>query len=152
MECCANKNINNENICINCGVIHGYKYVHEDVFIHFNMNISNILYYKQSIYRRKKYLYKECLQIKKIKNNILLFFDKSLEDIRKLYKLKRIPMSKYLNSIYNFYCNKSLIIYQSIFENKKIIDLNDNIIEILEKNYLNYPYVKKDEEDDYIYL
>ena len=54
MECCENKNINNEKICINCGVIHGYKYVHEDVFIDFNMNISNMLYYKQSIYRRKK--------------------------------------------------------------------------------------------------
>ena len=107
------------------------------------MNISNMLYYKQSIYRRKKYLYKKCLHIKEINNNILLFFDKSLEDIRKLYKLKRISMSKYLNSIYNLYCNKSLIIYQPILENKKIIDLNDNIIEILEKNYLNCPYVKK---------
>ena len=92
------------------------------------------------------------MHIREINNNILLFFDKSLEDIRKLHKLKRISMSKYLNSIYNFYCNKSLIIYQPIFENKKIIDLNDNIIEILEKNYLNYPYVKKDKEDDYIYL
>ena len=117
----SNKNINNENICINCGVMHGYKYVYEDVFIDFNMNISNTLYYKQSIHRRKKYLYKRCLHLKEINNNILLFFDKSLEDIRKSYKLKRISLSKYLNSIYNFYCNKNLIIYQPIFRNKKLM-------------------------------
>ena len=65
--------------------------------------------------------------------------------------MKRISIAKYLNSIYNFYCNKTTINYQPIFENKKIIELNDDIIEILEKNYLKYPYVKKD-EDDYIYL
>ena len=33
----------------------------------------------------------------------------------------------------------------------KIINLNDDIIKILEKNYLEYPHVKKD-EDDYYYL
>ena len=61
-----------------------------------------MLYYKKSIYRRKKYLYKQCLHIKEINNNILLFSDKSLEDIRKLYKMKRISIAKYLNSIHNF--------------------------------------------------
>ena len=66
-------------------------------------------------------------------NNILLFFDKSLEDIRKLYKMKKISIAKYLNSIYNLHCNKAGINYQPIFEKKEIIDLNDNIIEILEK-------------------
>ena len=55
-----------------------------------------------------------------------------------------------MNSKYNFYCNKSLINYQTILKNKKIIDLNDDIIEILEKNYEEYPYIKKD-EDDYYY-
>ena len=65
--------------------------------------------------------------------------------------MKRISISKHLNSIYNFYCNKAAIIYQPIFEKKKIIELNDEIIEISEKNCLEYPYVKKD-EDDYIYL
>ena len=33
----------------------------------------------------------------------------------------------------------------------KIINLNDNIIEILEKKYLEYPHVNID-EDDYYYL
>ena len=57
--------------------------------------------------------------------------------------MKRISISKYLNSIYNFYCNKSSINYKPIFENKRIINLNDDIIKILEKNYLEYPHVVK---------
>ena len=81
----------------------------------------------------------------------MLIFDNSLEDIRKLYNLKRISISKYLNSIYYFYCNKSSINYQPILKNKKIINLNDSIIEILEKNYLGYPHFIKN-EDDYYYL
>ena len=62
--------------------------------------------------------------------------------------MKRISITKYLNSIYNFYCCK--INFQPIFEKKKIIDLNNNIIEILEKKYLKYPYIKI--EKDYYYL
>ena len=151
MDCCENKNINNDNICINCGTIHDYKYVNEIPFRDYNMNISNMLFYKKSIYKRKKYLYNKCFQIKEINNNTILFFDKSLEEIRKLFNMQRISISKYLNSIYKFYCDKSSINYKPILNNRKIIDLNDDIIKILEKNYLEYPYVKKD-EDDYYYL
>ena len=81
------------------------------------------------------------MHIREINDNIILFFDNSLENIRKLYNMKRISISKYLNSIYYFYCNKSSIEYKPI--NKKIINLNDDIIEILEKNYLKYPHYKK---------
>ena len=154
MECCDNRNIackDGENVCINCGTIHDYRYVNEISFKDYNMNISNMLFYKKTIYKRKKYLYNKCFHIREINETIILFFDKSLEDIRKLYNMKRISISKYLNSIYNFYCNKSSIIYRPILEDKNIINLNDNIIGILEKNYLLYPYVKKD-EDDYHYL
>ena len=63
--------------------------------------------------------------------------------------MQRISISKYLNSIYNFYCDKSSISYKLIFNNKKIIDLNDDIMKILEKNYLEYPYAEKDEDDIY---
>ena len=83
------------------------------------------------------------MHIKQINENTILFFDNSLEDIRKFYNMKRISISKYLNSIYKFYCNESSINYQPIFKNKKIINLNDDIIRILEKNYLEYPHVKK---------
>ena len=111
----------------------------------------NMLFYKKTIYKRKKYLYNISFHIKEINENIITFFDNSLEDTRKLYNMKRISISKYLNSIYKFYCNKSSINYQLIFKNKKIINLNDNIIEILEKNYLEYPHYIKN-EDDYYYL
>ena len=152
MKCCNAKNIickNCENICINCGTIHDYKYVNEVSFRDYNMNISNMLFYKKNIYKRKKYLYNKCFHIKEINNNTILFFDKSLEEIRKLYNMKRISISKYLNSIYYFYCDKSSINYKPIFENKKIINLNDDIIKILEKNYLEYLHCIKNEDDHY---
>ena len=154
MNCCRNKNItckNCENVCMKCGVIHDYRYVNEISFRDYNMNISNILFYKKTIYKRKKYLYNKCFHIREINENIILFFDKSLEDIRKLYNMKRISISKYLNSMYNFYCDKSSIEYKPIFKNKRIINLNDNVIKILEKNYLEYPHYIKN-EDDYYYL
>ena len=152
MNCCKDKNIickGCENVCINCRTIHDYRYVNEISFRDYNMNISNILFYKKTIYKRKKYLYNKCFHIREINENIILFFDKCLEDIRKLYNMKRISISKYLNSIYNFYCDKSSISYKPILNNKRIINLDDNIMKILEKNYLEYPYVKKDEDDIY---
>ena len=91
------------------------------------------------------------MHVKEINDNVILFFDNSLEDIRKLYNMRRISISKYLNSIYYFYCNISSINYKPIFKNKKIIYLNDDIIKILEKNYLEYPHYIKN-EDDYYYL
>ena len=65
--------------------------------------------------------------------------------------MRRISISKYLDSIYNFYCDKSSINQKPILKNKKIIDLNDDIIKILEKNYSEYPHYIKN-EDDYYYL
>ena len=91
------------------------------------------------------------MHIKEINENIILSFDNSLENIRKLYNLVRISIGKYLNYIYKFYCNKTSINYKPIFKNKKIINLNDNIIEILEKNYLEYSHFIKN-EDDYYYI
>ena len=78
-------------------------------------------------------MYNKCFHIKEINENIILFFDKSLEDIRKLFNIQRISTSKYLNSIYYFYCNKSSINYHPIFKDKKIINLNNDIIKILKK-------------------
>ena len=124
MDCSENKNIsckNYENICINCGTIHDYKYVNEISFKDYNMNMSNILFDKKTTYKRKNYLYEKCLHIKEVNGNIILFFDNSLEDIRKLYNMRRISISKCLNSIYYFYCNKSSIDYKPIFKNKKLL-------------------------------
>ena len=116
MNCCENKairSINYEKVCVNCGVIHDYEFVHPFQ--------ENKPFYRKSFYKRKKYLNKICFHIREIDNNTILFFDKSLEEIKNLYNLKRISISKYLNSLYNFYCNKSSIEYKPIFKNKKII-------------------------------
>ena len=56
MKCCENRIItckNYENICINCGTIHDYQYVNEISFRDYNMNMSNTLFYKKTIYKRK---------------------------------------------------------------------------------------------------
>ena len=105
MNCCDNKNINCEKVCINCGTIHDYRYVNEIPFRDYNMNISNILFYRKAIYKRKKYLFNKCFHIREINENTILFFDSSLEQIRNLFNMKRISISKYLNSIYKFYCD-----------------------------------------------
>ena len=42
MECCKNKNVNNENICINCGIIHGYKYGINFIYPHTSTSSYNI--------------------------------------------------------------------------------------------------------------
>ena len=121
MDFFDNKNItskNYENICINCGTIHDYQYINEISLKDYNINMLNMLFHKKSIRKRKKYLYNMCLRIKEINDNIILFFDNSLEDIRKLYNLKRISSSKYFNFIYKFYCNKSSINYQPILKKK----------------------------------
>ena len=97
MDCCDNKNItckDYENICMNCGVIHDYQYVNEISFKDYNMNMLNIFFHKKTIYMRNYflYLYKKCLHVREINDNIILFFDNSLEDIRKLYNMKRISI------------------------------------------------------------
>ena len=49
MNFCNNRNIsykNYENICINCGVIHDYQYINEISFKGYDMNMLNILFYK----------------------------------------------------------------------------------------------------------
>ena len=124
MECCDNKNIgcvNYENLCVICRTIFDYQYVNEISFKDYNMNMINVSFYKKTIYMRKKHLYNKCFHIREINENIILIFDNSLEHIRKLYNMKRISISKYLNSIYYFYCNKSSINYQPIFKNKKLL-------------------------------
>ena len=101
-----------------------------------SMNITKILI----TYKRKKYLNKKY----NLDNRIILFLDESFENIRKQLQLKRFPISKYLNTIYQYYCNKGDIYYQSL-NNSKIIKLDDSIIQILDRVYLKYPYIKIEE-------
>ena len=77
-------------------------------------------------------------------NRIILFLDESFENIRKHLKSKRFPISKYLNTVYQYYCDKGNIDYQSL-NNSKMIKLDDFIIQILDRVYLKYPHIKIEE-------
>ena len=59
-------------------------------------------------------------------------------------KLKRFPISKYLNTVYQYYCDKGGRDYQSL-NNSKMIKLDDSIIQILDGVYLKYPHIKIEE-------
>ena len=144
MECCQNKNILKHKemyVCTNCATIHGYTWIEYDFkFNEYNENIYNLLKCKNTIYKRKKYLN----IIYNLDNRTILFLDESFENIRKYLKLKRFPISKYLNTVYQYYCNKGDIHYIPL-NNSKIIKLDDNIIQILDRVYLKYPHIKIEE-------
>ena len=141
MECCDSKNIILEKemfVCTNCGVIHSYTWIEYDFkFYEYDQNIYNLLKCKDTIYKRKKYLNKNY----NLDNRTILFLDESFENIRKHLKLKRFPITKYLNTIYQYYCNKGDIEYKPLTKSK-IIKLDDSIIQILDRVYLKYPHIK----------
>ena len=127
--------------CTNCGVIHGYSWIEYDFkFNEYNENIYNLLNCKNTIYKRKKYLNKKY----NLDNRTILFLDESFENIRIFLKLKRFPINKYLNTVYQYYCNKGDIEYKSLTK-CKIIKLDDSIIQILDRVYLKYPHIKIEE-------
>ena len=139
MECCESKNIIKEKemfFCTNCGVIHGYSWIEYDFkFNEYNENIYNLLKCKNAIYKRKKYLNKKY----NLDNRTMLFLDESFENIRMFLNLKRFPINKYLNTVYQYYCYKGDIEYKSLTKSK-IIQLDDSIIQILDRVYLKCPY------------
>ena len=142
MKCCDSKNIINEKemfVCTNCGVIHGYIWIEYDFKVkEYNENIYNLFKYKDTIYKRREYLNKKY----NLDDRTILFLDESFENIKKYLKLKRFPITKYLNTIYQYYCNKGDIKYIPLTKSK-IIELDDNIIQILDKVYLKYPHITK---------
>ena len=149
MDCCLNKNIikvKSEYICVNCGVIHDYEY------IHFNYNnndydsiLKNIIKYKKSCYKRRNYLIKKC---NRMDINIIYFLDESLEKIRLDKNMKRISINKYLNNLYKYYCKKANIEYQELIDTKNNFSINE---EDFNEIYEKYKYAEKN-EDDVFYL
>ena len=145
MDCCKDKNITkvkSEYICMNCGVIHDYEYVH------FNYNnddydsiLNNILKYKKTCYKRRNYLITKC---KRIDINIIYFLDESLEKIRLNKNMIRIPINKYINNLYKYYCKKANIEYRDLIITKNDFSINE---EIFDKIYEKYKYVEKNEND-----
>ena len=141
MDCCESKNIIKEKemfVCTNCATINEYSWIEYDFkFNEYNENIYNLLKCKNTIYKRKKYLNKKY----NLDNGTILCLDESFENIRKYLKLKRFPISKYLNTVYQYYCNKGDIEYKPLTK-CKIIKLDDSIIQILDRVYLKYPHIK----------
>ena len=139
MKCCDSKNIINEKemyLCTNCGVIHGYTWIEYDFKVkEYNENIYNLLKFKDIIYKRKKYLNKNY----NLDDRTVLFLDESFENIKNYLKLKRFPITKYLNTIYQYYCDKGDIKYKPLIKSieldKRIILFIDESIENI-KNYL----------------
>ena len=147
MDCCLDKNITkikSEYICINCGVIHDYEYVHfnnDD----YDSILKNIIKYKKSCYKRRNYLIKKC---NRMDINIIYFLDESLEKIRLDKNMKRISINKYLNNLYKYYCKKANIEYQELIDTKNNFSINE---EDFNEIYEKYKYVEKN-EDDIFYL
>ena len=147
MDCCLNKNITkvkSEFICMNCGVIHDYEYVHfnnDD----YDSILKNIIKYKKSCYKRRNYLIKKC---NRMDINIIYFLDESLEKIRLNKNMKRISINKYLNNLYKYYCKKAGIEYQDLINTKNNFSIDEKMFD---KIYEKYKYVEKN-EDDIFYL
>ena len=143
MDCCLNKNITkikSEYICINCATIQGYEYVHfnnDD----YDSILKNIIKYKKSCYKRKKYLITKC---NRIDINIIYFLDECLEKIRINKNMKRISINKYLNNLYKYYCKKANIEYRDLIDTKNNFSINEKMFDEI---YKKYKYVEKDEND-----
>ena len=147
MNYCKDKNIiknKYEYICKNCSVIHGYEYVNIN-YDDYNLIFNNMIKYKKSCYKRRKYLIN---RYKKLDINSIYFLDEALEKIRISKNMKRISINKYLNNLYKYYCKKAIIEYQDLIDTKNNFSINE---EIFDEIYDKYKYVEKN-EDDYFYL
>ena len=136
-DCCDNKNIifTDYYVCTNCGVIQGYKYIHE-LTCYENENNLNKNFISKSFYKRIKYLSKKLYWI--TDRIIIIFLNEGLEEIKKHNNYNRVPFCKYVNPIYKYYCEKSNIEYNDLIESKNNIKLDNNEIELLDKVFSKY--------------
>ena len=98
-DCCDNKNIifTDYYVCTNCGVIQGYKYIHELTYYE-NENNLNKKFISKTFYKRIDYLSKKLYWI--TDKRIIVFLSEGLEAIKKHNNYNRIPFCKYVNPIY----------------------------------------------------
>ena len=137
MECCYSKNVifTDYYVCINCGVIHDYKYIHE-ISCYENENNLNKNFISKSFYRRMNHLNKKLYWI--TDRTIVIFLNEGLEEIKKHNNYNRIPSNKYIDNIYKLNCKKSNIKYYDLIKSKNSIKLDNNEIELLDKVYSKY--------------
>ena len=135
--CCDNENIDFDNhyVCISCGVIHGYQFIHENSYYE-NENNLNKNFISKSFYKRINYLNKKLYWI--TDRSIIIFLNESLEKIKKYNNYNRILFNKYINNIYKYYCERSNIKYNDLIKSENNIQLDNNEIELLDKVYLKY--------------
>ena len=136
-DCCDNKNIifTDYYVCTNCGVIQGYKYIHELTFYE-NENNLNKKFISKTFYKRIKYLSKKLYWI--TDKRIIVFLSEGLEAIKKHNNYNRIPFCKYVNPIYRYYCEKSNTKYDNLVKSKNNIKLDDHELELLDKVFSKY--------------
>ena len=133
MKCCNKPNLkqyNNKLFCHNC---------YKDFLKPLRRDIDNT---------RLKYLRKNYYHLP---NNIILYLDRALKELQIYKKLKRISIPVYINSLYNYYCKKYNIEYVHL-NNKKLINFDDNIINILNEISDEYPYLNIEDEFDRMYI
>ena len=136
-DCCDSKNIifTDYYVCTNCGVIQGYKYIHELTYYE-NENNLNKKFVSKTFYKRIKYLSKKLYWI--TDRIIIIFLNEGLEEIKKHNNYNRIPFNKYVNPIYRYYCGKTNIEYDNLIKSKNNIKLDNNEIELLDKVFSKY--------------
>ena len=136
-QCCKNKNIifTDYYVCISCGVIHDYKYIHE-ISCYENENNLNKKFISKSFYKRINYLNKKLYWI--TNRSIIIFLNEGLEEIKKLNNYDRIPFNKFVNPIYKYYCERKDIEYINLIKIKNNIKLNSDEITLLNDVYLKY--------------
>ena len=101
MDCCDNKNIifTDYYVCTNCGLIHSYKFVHENSYYENEHNL-NKNFISKSFYKRMNNLNKKLYWI--TDGTIIIFLNESLEELKNYNNYNRIPFNKYINLIYKY--------------------------------------------------
>ena len=113
-------------------------YMDINIFMKFSvMKMKTILiknFISKSFYKRINYLNQKLYWI--TDKTITIFLNEGLEEILKNYN--RIPLNKYINNIYKYYCDKSNIKYNDLIKSKNNIKLDNTEIELLDKVYSKY--------------
>ena len=100
---------------------------------------------KKTCYKRRKYLINKC---NRIDVTIIYFLDECLEKIIVSKNMNRIPINKYINNLYKYYCKKANIPYEDLINTKNNFSIKEKIFNEM---YEKYKYVEKN-EDDIFYL
>ena len=106
MKCCNNpslEEINNEIFCYSCYSLYPKVINYNNKIIKRSPVNNNRLKYL-----RKNFSY--------LHNNIILFLNESIEEIKNYKNSKKISNTIYINSLYKYYTDRSNIIYKPLVD------------------------------------